>query len=199
MKTSVFYLASFVAGMLQVQSPDQWVPLSVWSWQRGRRGIRMVLVAVLFYICEILSGWLLYRSVRPFLTQMDVHSSINFVAVVLISVGVFRFFRFEGIVKLLRLRSAGPRAMIQVALMMVTAEFLIPLFWKAEQLGVSSGLTLGCFSLGLMGMGSFLVLSSRERWNQPWELASILRPEKRARAALPTLASLILAMAWVLK
>jgi hypothetical protein len=184
----LIYFAAF-AGAVQMIAPDHWLPLSVFSWQRGWRVSSTVLFSLFFFVLHVALGLGLYLAFAHPLSLVTENHLAIFTVCFLGVLGLLRAFHFS---KLGYIIHRAPRwnnkslgGAKSLLLFLGPSEMLIPVLMKARMDQVGFRIPVVAFFLGTVLAGSLLVASSRLLWNRPTMLPKAVHWAHGKLAAYP--------------
>ncbi len=149
-------------------------------------------------LAHVGSGAVLFVVLAPVLrtlpeSQMLALSSAGF----LLIMGI-RLRRFNRVAEVLRFGPHSSWVWQAIFSLLGPAEFLVPLLWKSERVGLPAVWTIVAFGFGTVLTGAWLVASRRRSWSIPAYLPRAFLLETRLRGVAPVAATLLLGLAFVL-
>ena len=189
---------ALIVGALHVLAPDHWVPLSLFSWQKGW-GVRKTRNAGLqLFGSHLLFGFVLALVLAKGSTGMDHHQLMILSLTLVSAVTLIRVFRFS---RLKEAFSSGPhskRGILAAWSLLGPAESLIPIVLRSEELGFGYFGAFLAYSCGTLLAGLSLVFWGRSVWNRPWILPRSWLFLQRSAPVIPAIALLITGISvWV--
>jgi hypothetical protein len=191
--SGIVVLLAAVCGVLNMLSPDRWLPSSLLAWQKNWSVQKTALFSMGVLFGHVLAGWLLYRVFLLLLAGLmarlgdaqrlglDFGSASFFLVVMVLvfSFGVARKFRFLRIQEVFRTgsRRVGAQGIWgswMVLWLLGPCELVVPVFLKSKSMGVGCLTPFLAFLAGTWVAGIVLVAMSKPLWNYPLGLARIL-------------------------
>jgi len=160
---------SALVGALHVLLPDHWVPTSILAWQRGWKLRTVASFAGLAFLIHVLLGFSFFLVFHDWIAGRDagIWGLLALASILVLIVALFRGQRFARMDEVFR---AGHRSLWGVAAVLILlgpSESLIPIFLKANHLGMGYLLPAAAFLTGTLFTGLLFILFGRAVWNRP--------------------------------
>lgn len=187
-------LLSLFAGAVQAMTPDRWLPLSVYSWQKSWGKLKSVSLNFCALGVHVLLGFWLYAALSPLWKIVPQQYLFEFGTALTLFFLMARISLFSKLTDIHRLGSREKSVVVSVLTQLGPAEALIPFLIKSKLLGIGYVVPTSAFLVGTFMMGSFLVLVSRSLWNRPGLLVSGIRFSTSIISWAPATATLLLSI-----
>lgn len=192
-------ILSALAGAAHVLAPDHWMPASVLAWQRRWNFFKMLGFALWTYALHIISGFLIFLLCIHFFRDIAADNLLGFSLVLMLGVTFFRARRFTEMKEIHRTAHRNRWAVLGVVSLLGPCESVIPIFIKADQLGVGFLLPFLAFFLGTLIAGSVAIAFGRFAWNKPFWLPRGMNFAHQKMAAIPVVAVVAIGLSFLFR